>query len=102
MLYFNSCPRCKSGTIQLESDFYGSYLSCLNCGFEKSAASVRKLDYEEMRREAEEAMVTAVAAPVATEVSASVDESFSDEDDSGYEEMDADEDELMELERAAG
>lgn len=102
MLYFNSCPRCKTGTIQLESDFYGSYLSCLNCGFEKSAASVRKLDYEEMRREAEEAIPAAVASPVATDISAVEEDSFDEDDASAYEDMDADEDELLELERAVG
>ena len=90
MLYFNSCPRCKNGTVQLESDFFGSYLSCLNCGFEKSAASVRKIDYEEMRREGEDA----VAVPVASS------DEGSDLDE--YEDLDADDDELIELERAAG
>ncbi len=94
MLYFNSCPRCKTGTVQLESDFFGSYLSCLNCGFEKSAASVRKLDYEEMQREAEEAAAVAVVTVEA--------EDSSDEGEDIYEDLDADEDELMELERAAG
>ena len=93
MLYFNSCPRCKTGTVQLETDFFGSYLSCLNCGFEKSAASVRKLDYEEAKREAEEVVAaTAVAeAPEVYEV-----ESISEDD------FDVDDEELAELERAAG
>ena len=97
MLYFNSCPRCKTGTVQLESDFFGSYLSCLNCGFEKSAASVRKLDYEEAKREAELAVVTAPAEPIVAvedgdfEVAGDFEEDF-----------DADDDELVELERAAG
>ncbi len=95
MLYFNSCPRCQTGTVQLESDFFGSYLSCLNCGFEKSAASVRKLDYEELKREAEEAAAVAVAAPVAEE------SPFDDADDFS-DDLDADDDELLELERAAG
>ena len=95
MLYFNACPRCKSGTVQLESDFYGSYLSCLNCGFEKSAASVRKLDYDDIKREAEES-----AAAVATQPLAAVDddEDIEDEDD----DFDVDDEELIELERAAG
>ncbi len=96
MLYFNSCPRCKTGTVQLESDFFGSYLSCLNCGFEKSAASVRKLDYEEAKREAELAAVVATEPVVAVE-----DEEFEPADDFG-DDFDADEDELIELERAAG
>lgn len=95
MLYFNSCPRCKSGTIQLESDFYGSYLSCLNCGFEKSAASVRKLDYEEMKREAEEAIAVTAASPVAVEDDEVDDDAFTDD-------FDANDEELAELERAVG
>ncbi len=101
MLYFNSCPRCKTGTVQLESDFYGSYLSCLNCGFEKSAASVRKLDYEEARRDAEAAVAVVVgdnAAPAAV----AVDEEPLEEDELFPDDFDADEDELAELERAAG
>lgn len=93
MLYFNSCPRCKNGTVQLESDFFGSYLSCLNCGFEKSAASVRKLDYEEAKREAE------VAIAVAAE---SAEDSELDGDDDIDDDFEVDESELIELERAAG
>lgn len=92
MLYFNSCPRCKTGTVQLDTDFFGSYLSCLNCGFEKSAASVRKLDYEEAKRDAEQ--VVAVAADAA-------DHDLVDGDDFD-DDFDVDEDELLELERAAG
>ena len=95
MLYFNSCPRCKTGTVQLESDFYGSYLSCLNCGFEKSAASVRKLDYEEVRREAEEVVAVAVAAETDDVDEDGFDDDFDDD-------FDAEDDDLVELERAAG
>ncbi len=94
MLYFNACPRCKTGTVQLESDFFGSYLSCLNCGFEKSAASVRRLDYDEAKREAEEAATVAVAAEV-------VEDDLVDEDPLD-DDFDADDDELVELERAVG
>jgi hypothetical protein len=97
MLYFNSCPRCKSGTIQLESDHFGSYLSCLNCGFEHSARSVRKLDYEEVKSEAE--LVEVVATPdeslvAEVEISDDLVEDFEDD-------FDIDEDDLIELERAA-
>lgn len=93
MLYFNACPRCKTGTVELESDFFGSYLSCLNCGFEKSAASVRKLDYDEAKKEAEE--VIAVAATVVVEDEQPDEDDFDDD-------FDADEDDLIELERAVG
>ena len=100
MLYFNSCPRCKTGTVQLGSDFYGSYLSCLNCGFEKSAVSVRKLDYEESKRESGQA--AALAAASAPTVVAVEDELFDDEEDDFDYDLDADEEELVELERAVG
>lgn len=91
MLYFNSCPRCKTGTVKLDSDFYGSFLSCLNCGFEKSAAAVRKMTFEEVARE-----------PVAAKpVLALVEDSYDEDDDDDYED-DYDEDDVVELERAVG
>lgn len=31
MLWLKSCPRCR-GDMVLESDFYGQYLSCIQCG----------------------------------------------------------------------
>jgi Zn ribbon nucleic-acid-binding protein len=98
MLYFNSCPRCKSGTVQLESDHYGSYLSCINCGFERSARSVRKMDYDEVKSEAALVGVVAGAAGVLAvdaEETDDLDEEFEDD-------FDADDDERIALERAAG
>ncbi len=41
MLYFRSCPRCRTGTIELDSDIYGAFLNCLNCGYTKNAVSTR-------------------------------------------------------------
>ena len=97
MLYFRSCPRCKTGTIQLESDFYGSFLSCLNCGFEKSAASVRKLNFEEMQAEAE--LEAASNAPVAV----GAEDAYDDDSDDDYEDDAEDlEDEVPELRQIAG
>jgi len=32
MLKLNQCPRC-SGSLQLDSDYDGSYELCLQCGF---------------------------------------------------------------------
>ena len=43
MLYFRSCPRCKTGTIELDRDFYGPFLTCLNCGFSKSGVTIRRV-----------------------------------------------------------
>ena len=31
VIYVNSCPKC-FGAMALESDAYGPYFSCLNCG----------------------------------------------------------------------
>jgi hypothetical protein len=89
MLYFNSCPRCKTGTVKLDSDFYGSFLSCLNCGFEKSAASVRKLAFDESE-----------TASFAEPVLALVDDSYSSDDDDDDFEDDFDDEDVAELERA--
>ncbi|MDA0232705.1 MAG: hypothetical protein O3C69_04385 [Chloroflexi bacterium] len=100
MLYFKSCPRCKSGTVQLESDFYGSYLSCLNCGFERSARSVRKIEYDEMKGDGKK-IATAIGAVVGDELLAIADEPLED-DDEFDDDLDVDEDELIELERAVG
>ena len=97
MLYFRCCPRCKTGTIQLDADLYGTYISCLNCGFEKSAASVRKLKFSES---ADAMAPFAEAEPVA--VAAEVDDGDDFEDDL----YDDDEEEALEevpqLKRAAG
>lgn len=98
MLYFKSCPKCLNGTIQLDSDFFGSFMTCLNCGFEKSAASVRKIDFEEARTDAEEAVAAEPVAPVVAlvEETLPLDE---DLEDDFYED---DDEEVVELERAAG
>ena len=34
MLYLKSCPRC-AGDINADSDMYGMFLKCLQCGFSK-------------------------------------------------------------------
>jgi hypothetical protein len=34
MLYFKSCPRCK-GDVNVDSDSYGAYAKCLQCGFSR-------------------------------------------------------------------
>lgn len=33
MLYFKSCPKCMTGTIEHNRDPFTEYLQCLNCGF---------------------------------------------------------------------
>jgi hypothetical protein len=32
MLYFKSCPKCKTGTIEHTNDLFTEYVQCLNCG----------------------------------------------------------------------
>lgn len=41
MLYFKSCLRCKDGTVELGADNFGSFLSCLNCGYTINSRSIR-------------------------------------------------------------
>lgn len=33
ILYFTCCPKCKTGTLERESDNWGYYLACLMCGY---------------------------------------------------------------------
>ena len=41
MLYFRSCMRCKEGTVELGSDNFGSFLSCITCGYTINSRSIR-------------------------------------------------------------
>ena len=41
MLYFRSCIRCKEGTVELGSDNFGSFLSCITCGYTINSRSIR-------------------------------------------------------------
>ncbi|MDO8616853.1 MAG: hypothetical protein Q7T33_14130 [Dehalococcoidia bacterium] len=31
--WFKRCPRCRQGDLQGESDSYGSYIACMQCGY---------------------------------------------------------------------
>lgn len=45
MLYFKSCPKCATGTIEHNYDTHGEFAQCLNCGFMRDtpgAVSERK------------------------------------------------------------
>ena len=39
MLKLKSCPRCK-GDVNADSDWFGEYESCLQCGWSKDTADV--------------------------------------------------------------
>ncbi|HCI85554.1 MAG TPA: hypothetical protein DHV68_01780 [Dehalococcoidia bacterium] len=41
VLYFKSCLRCKDGTVELGSDNFGSFLSCITCGYTINSRSIR-------------------------------------------------------------
>jgi hypothetical protein len=32
MLYFKSCPKCRTGTVEHSNDLFTQYVQCLNCG----------------------------------------------------------------------
>ena len=33
MIWYKACPRCKSGAIVVDNDFYGWYVQCLQCAY---------------------------------------------------------------------
>ncbi len=66
MLYFKSCPRCQTGTVEYSSDSWGQYLQCLNCGLMKDLpdGADPKASLAQIRREINAAIAdetTAVA-----------------------------------------
>jgi hypothetical protein len=96
MLYFKSCLRCKDGTVELGSDNFGSFLSCLVCGYTINSRSIRANGSIEEPVTLDDDLAMAAApgkTPVATadDFAADSDE-FEDEPD-----MDLYEDELEEL-----
>ncbi|MAZ14582.1 MAG: hypothetical protein CL754_05535 [Chloroflexi bacterium] len=96
MLYFKSCLRCKDGTVELGSDNFGSFLSCLTCGYTINSRSIRANGSIEEPVTLDDGLEMAAApgkTPVATadDFAADSDE-FEDEPD-----MDLYEDELEEL-----
>jgi len=96
MLYFKSCLRCKDGTVELGSDNFGSFLSCLTCGYTINSRSIRANGSIEEPVALDDGLAMAAApgkTPVATadDFAADSDE-FEDEPDMGLYE-----DELEEL-----
>jgi hypothetical protein len=66
VLYFKSCLRCKDGTVELGADNFGSFLSCLTCGYTINSRSIRSNGSIEQPATLEEDVVMAPElAPVA-------------------------------------
>lgn len=96
MLYFKSCLRCKDGTVELGSDNFGSFLSCLTCGYTINSRSIRANGSIEEPVTLDDDLAMAAApgkTPVATAYDFAADsDEFEDEPDMGLYE-----DELEEL-----
>ena len=91
MLYFKSCLRCKDGTVELGSDNFGSFLTCITCGYTINSRSIRSNgSIEEPTTLAEDAVMAPQLEPVA----------IAEESDNGDFEPDIDmfEEELTEIE----
>ncbi|MFQ5933616.1 MAG: hypothetical protein ACE5KI_03125 [Dehalococcoidia bacterium] len=50
VMWLKACPRC-GGDLTAERDFYGSYISCLACGYYLTEAEEVVLRYEPRRRQ---------------------------------------------------
>ena len=98
MLYFKSCLRCKDGTVELGSDNFGSFLSCLTCGYTINSRSIRSNGSIEQPIGLEDDVVMAPQLePVA--IVDDIDEpEFGDVGDDEFEPIEA---EAVDLERAA-
>ena len=102
MLYFTSCLRCKNGTVELGSDNFGSFLSCLTCGYTINSRSIRSNGSIEQPTGLEnDVVVTPQLEPVAVldEIDGTDEPDFDDADDD--DEFEADDIDAIELERAA-
>ena len=66
-LYFKSCLRCKDGTVELGSDNFGSFLTCITCGYTINSRSIRSNGSIEQPETLEEDVVMVPGfAPAAT------------------------------------
>jgi len=101
VLYFKSCLRCKDGTVEFGSDNFGSFLSCLTCGYTINSRSIRaNSSIEEPNSLEEDVVMAPQLEPVA--VAAETDEPvFEPEIELFDEDAEAIEAEVIELEEAA-
>ena len=94
VLYFKSCLRCKDGTVELGSDNFGSFLTCITCGYTINSRSIRSNGtIEEPTTLDEDVVMAPELEPVAV-----VDESSNSEFEP---EIDMFEEELTEIEAEA-
>ncbi|NQW20568.1 MAG: hypothetical protein HQ477_07595 [Chloroflexi bacterium] len=103
VLYFKSCLRCKDGTVELGSDNFGSFLSCLTCGYTINSRSIRSNgSIDEPMTLDEDIVVAPQLQPVALADDEYDDTDFYDDgEDDELDELDDNDTDLAELEHAA-
>jgi len=103
VLYFKSCLRCKEGTVELGSDNFGSFLSCITCGYTINSRSIRANGSIEQPNTLDEDVVMAPQLEPIADISEIDEQDFDDLDmpEDDVDEIEAFEEEVVELERAA-
>jgi len=43
-----SCPKCKTGDLTLERDFYGWYECCIQCGYQRTLVKVVEREAQQL------------------------------------------------------
>ncbi|MCH8206914.1 MAG: hypothetical protein IH956_07910 [Chloroflexi bacterium] len=56
MIWFKSCPRCETGAVVLDKDFYGKHIQCLQCGYMKDLDDGYEFKGSQQRPEVKVAM----------------------------------------------
>jgi hypothetical protein len=49
MLKLKGCPKCKTGDIAPDRDYYGQYEYCIQCGYIRDLVNVSNLDQHKLR-----------------------------------------------------
>jgi len=101
VLYFKSCLRCKDGTVELGSDNFGSFLSCLTCGYTINSRSIRANGSIEQPSTLDEDVVMAPELSPVAVLDETEEPSAKDDVDLFEENFDEIEAEVVELEQAA-
>ncbi len=47
MLKLKGCPKCKTGDITHDRDYYGWYEYCIQCGYMRDLVNVAKVDRQQ-------------------------------------------------------